>query len=75
MYYSIPHFLFIGSKLANFINLKHLVGIKGELTFDNSQLDGTPRKLLDITKLNASGWKAKASLEYGIKDLARLYGI
>jgi GDP-L-fucose synthase len=47
-----------------------VVGFDGELTFDASKPDGTPRKLLDVSKLNALGWRAKISLREGI---ARTY--
>jgi GDP-L-fucose synthase len=36
------------------------------LDFDRSKPDGTPRKLLDVSKLNSLGWKAATSLEDGI---------
>ncbi|MDO9238286.1 MAG: GDP-L-fucose synthase [Aquabacterium sp.] len=39
----------------------------GELTFDSSKPDGTPRKLMDVTRLANLGWRAKTSLEDGIK--------
>jgi GDP-L-fucose synthase len=38
-----------------------------EITFDLSRQDGTPRKLLDVSRINALGWKAKTSLEKGIR--------
>lgn len=44
------------------------VQFKGELTFDNSKPDGTPRKLLDVSKLHKLGWKAKTSLADGINE-------
>lgn len=44
-----------------------VVGFKGELTFDTSKPDGTPRKLMDVSRLAGLGWKAKTSLEDGIK--------
>jgi GDP-L-fucose synthase len=47
--------------------IKDIVGYKGELKFDSSKPDGMPRKLLDIAKLTAMGWKAKISLTEGIK--------
>lgn len=42
------------------------VGFEGEIITDTSKPDGTPRKLMDVSKLNAQGWKAKVSLEEGI---------
>ena len=44
-----------------------LVDFKGEILWDESKPDGTPRKLLDISKLNHLGWKAKTSLKKGIE--------
>ncbi|MFD0047940.1 GDP-L-fucose synthase family protein [Actinomycetes bacterium NPDC127524] len=46
--------------------VKKVVGFEGEIQFDTSKPDGTPRKLVDVTKLNALGWKAKISLEDGL---------
>jgi GDP-L-fucose synthase len=43
-----------------------VVGFQGELEFDSSKPDGTPRKLLDVSALNALGWKAQTSLKDGI---------
>lgn len=43
-----------------------IVGFEGELRFDATKPDGTPRKLMDISRLNTLGWKAKISLEDGI---------
>jgi GDP-L-fucose synthase len=42
------------------------VGYQGEITFDTSKPDGTPRKLLDVGRLASLGWKATTSLEDGI---------
>lgn len=39
----------------------------GELVFDTSKPDGTPRKLMDVARINALGWRAKTSLEDGIR--------
>ena len=47
-----------------------IVGFKGELTWDASKPDGTPRKLLDVSKLRSLGWEAQISLREGI---ARTY--
>jgi GDP-L-fucose synthase len=46
--------------------IQKTVGYEGTLHFDTSKPDGTPRKLMDIAKLHALGWKAKISLEDGI---------
>lgn len=43
-----------------------IVGFEGQLRFDATKPDGTPRKLMDISRLNTLGWKAKISLEDGI---------
>ena len=42
------------------------VGYQGEITFDPTKPDGTPRKLMDNSRLNALGWKAKVGLEAGL---------
>lgn len=47
--------------------IKKLLGFKGEIEFDLSKPDGTPRKLMDVSKINNCGWKATTSLEDGIK--------
>jgi len=44
-----------------------IVGFEGNLVFDSSKPDGTPRKLLDVSKINNLGWKHKVTLEEGIK--------
>ena len=49
--------------------IKEVVGFNGELKFDASKPDGTPRKLMDVSKLNALGWKYKISLEEGLKNV------
>ena len=50
--------------------IKEIVGYEGDIAYNDSRPDGTPRKLLDVSKLNALGWKAKTSLREGI---ARTY--
>lgn len=47
--------------------IKKVVGFEGELLFDLSKPDGTPRKLLDISRLGQVGWKYKTELEDGLK--------
>jgi GDP-L-fucose synthase len=46
--------------------VKKIVGFEGELKFDASKPDGTPRKLMDVSKLHSFGWKHKIQLEEGI---------
>lgn len=47
--------------------IKEIVGYKGDIIFDASKPDGTPRKLVDVIRLNELGWHASISLEEGIK--------
>ena len=44
-----------------------VIGFDGELTFDATKPDGTPRKLLDVSRVNALGWHRKVSLDEGIR--------
>jgi len=53
--------------------IKKTVGYKGELVFDSSKPDGTPRKLMDVSKLKTLGWKYSIDLEPGIKSVYDLY--
>jgi len=46
--------------------LKDIIGYSGEIIFDSSMPDGNPRKLLDSTKINSLGWKAKVNLDKGL---------
>ncbi len=46
--------------------VREVVGHKGNIVYDSSKPDGTPRKLLDVSKLHSLGWKAKTSLRGGI---------
>ncbi len=52
--------------------VKEIVGFKGDLVFDASKPDGTPRKLLDVTKLFATGWKPIIALEDGIRNVYKM---
>ena len=49
--------------------VKRIIGFNGELLWDSSKPDGTPRKLLDVSKINKLGWKEKISLEEGIRKV------
>jgi GDP-L-fucose synthase len=46
--------------------VREVVGFEGELVFDTSKPDGTPRKLLDVSRLHALGWRARTSLRDGV---------
>ena len=50
-----------------------VVGYKGAIRFDTARPDGTPRKLLDVSRLHALGWRATTSLEDGIRLAYRAY--
>lgn len=49
--------------------VKKTVGFEGDILTDTTKPDGTPRKLMDVSKLNGLGWKAKISLEEGIQKV------
>jgi GDP-L-fucose synthase len=53
------------AELANLV--KEIVGYEGEIEYDTTKPDGTPRKLLDVSKLFNMGWRPKISLKDGIK--------
>ncbi len=70
--YNEPHLINIGTgeditikDLA--LTIKEIVGFDGELNFDTSKPDGTPRKLMDVSKLHSKGWKHKIELKEGIQ--------
>lgn len=46
-----------------------VVGFKGELRFDASKPDGTPRKLMDVSRLAATGWNASIPLDRGLREV------
>ncbi len=46
--------------------VKELVGFQGEIAYDRSKPDGTPRKLLDVSRLHSLGWQAKTGLREGV---------
>jgi GDP-L-fucose synthase len=47
--------------------IKSVIGFEGNLVFDTSKPDGSPRKLMDVSKLNHLGWNYKIGLEEGLK--------
>ena len=47
--------------------ISEIVIFKGKIEYDNSKPDGTPRKLLDVSKLENLNWRAKTSLKEGIR--------
>jgi len=53
--------------------IQSVVGFKGSLSFDTSMPDGTPRKLLNVDKMNALGWRATRDLKAGIADTYAWY--
>ena len=59
------------SDLADLI--REIVGYSGDLTYDSSRPDGTPRKLLDVSLLTALGWRPRIALREGIRDTYRWY--
>jgi GDP-L-fucose synthase len=48
-------------------------GFKGNIIWDNSKPNGTPKKLLDVSKINNLGWKSKISIDEGIKRTITIY--
>jgi GDP-L-fucose synthase len=53
--------------------VRRVVGYTGDLVFDASKPDGTPRKLMDVSKLKALGWRATIPLEAGVHDTYRWF--
>jgi GDP-L-fucose synthase len=51
--------------------IKEITGYEGEVIWDTSKPDGTPRKLMDVSRLHALGWKHRIALRDGIKDLLK----
>jgi GDP-L-fucose synthase len=49
--------------------VKDIVGFEGNIIFDTTRPDGTPRKLLDILKLKSLGWEATIPLKEGLQDV------
>lgn len=55
------------AELANMV--KAITGFEGELIWDTTKPDGTPKKLMDVSLINKMGWKAKTDLEAGIRNV------
>jgi len=53
--------------------VQRVVGFAGEIVLDASKPDGTPRKLLDVSRLHALGWRARIGLEDGIRETYRWF--
>jgi len=53
--------------------VREVVGYSGEITFDRSKPDGTPRKLMDVSRLHNLGWQATTGLEQGLRATVSWY--
>jgi GDP-L-fucose synthase len=53
--------------------MKQVVGFKGELTFDTTKPDGSPRKLIDVSRLSNMGWKYSVDLKDGLTKTYKWY--
>ena len=53
--------------------IKEITDFKGETVFDTSKPDGTPQKLLDVSKLTNLGWQAQIDLKQGINSVYALF--
>jgi len=53
--------------------IKKIIGYNGEIKFDATKPDGTPRKCMDVSKINSLGWRAQISLEEGIAKVYEWY--
>jgi GDP-L-fucose synthase len=53
--------------------IKDVVGFKGQIRFDTSKPDGTPRKLMDSSRLHQMGWRHKVSLREGLERTYPLF--
>lgn len=75
---SVPSFLNIGTGRDCTIKeaatlIQEIVGYHGEISFDSSRPDGTPQKLLDVSKLETHGWRPAFSLRSGLEDTYERY--
>jgi GDP-L-fucose synthase len=53
--------------------VQRVTGFEGSIRRDLSKPDGTPRKLMDVSKLEAMGWKARVTLEEGVRKVYEAY--
>jgi GDP-L-fucose synthase len=53
--------------------VKDVVGYQGEIEYDRSKPDGTPKKLLDVSRIGQLGWKASTGLDEGIRKTYEFY--
>jgi len=53
--------------------VKEIVGFEGEISWDTTNPDGTPRKLLDVSRIRSLGWRPKVSLKEGISGTYQWY--
>ena len=76
-YSDIPHLNMGSGKEVSIKELaeaiKEVVGFEGEIKWDSTKPDGTPRKLMDSSKLAELGWKAKISLKDGLTSTYKWY--
>jgi len=74
----VPPFLNIGAgkdiSIAQVAEMvKEIVGYEGEVVYDRTKPDGTPRKLLDTSRINSLGWHPEISLKQGLEDTYKWY--
>ena len=58
-------------ELANLI--AKIVGFQGEILWDKSKPDGTPKKQLNVNRINEMGWKSQIPLKQGLKETIKIY--
>ena len=75
-----PDDVFVNVGVGEDLSIKELaeligkvVGYKGKIKWDSSMPDGTPQKLLDVSRMTKMGWKAKTSLKEGVRAAYNWY--